>query len=75
MSAPIVAVRPRAAALMLSIGKTKLYELIESGELRTCKVGHARLVPVSEIQRLVSGRANGGVSSDAPQQSPVKSIC
>lgn len=41
-----------AAAKMLSIGKTKLGELISSGELETVKIGARRLVKISSVKRL-----------------------
>lgn len=40
------------AAKMLAIGKTKLGELISSGDLETVKIGARRLVKISSVQRL-----------------------
>ena len=51
--APPLAVRVRDAAHMIGIGRTKLYELIGSGELRTVKVARARLITMSSLRRLV----------------------
>ena len=45
-----LAVSPIEAARMMGIGRTKLYELIDSGELRTAKIGNRRLVPVDAIR-------------------------
>jgi excisionase family DNA binding protein len=42
------------AARLLGIGRTKLYELIDTGELRTIRLGSRRLVPDSELQRIVT---------------------
>lgn len=44
------------AARMLGIGRTKLYELIDAGELKTIRLGSRRLVPDVELQRLVRDR-------------------
>jgi excisionase family DNA binding protein len=44
------------AARILGIGRTKLYELIDSGELRTFRLGSRRLVPDTELQRIVTER-------------------
>ncbi len=37
----------------LGVGRTKVYELIGAGELRTVKIGRRRLVPVSSVLELV----------------------
>lgn len=52
-SYPVLAVRPRDASRMIGIGRTKLYELIKSGDLGTVKVGRATLITVSSLQRLI----------------------
>ena len=39
-------------AKALSIGRTSVYELINSGELDTKKMGRRRLVTVASIKRL-----------------------
>lgn len=63
------AVSPAQAARLLSIGRTLLYELIGSGELRTIKVHNRRLVPVSEIQALIQVRMAAESGPDRPQAS------
>lgn len=52
----------QSAARMLGIGRTKLYELIDSDQLLTFRLGNRRLVPNSELERLVSERL-----ADEPQ--------
>jgi excisionase family DNA binding protein len=42
------------AADMLSIGRTKTYRMIASGELRTVRIGRRRLVPVSELEAFIN---------------------
>jgi excisionase family DNA binding protein len=37
----------------IGIGRTKFYQLIASGKIRTIVVGGRRLVPADEAQRLV----------------------
>jgi excisionase family DNA binding protein len=37
----------------IGIGRTKFYELMASGKIRTVVVGGRRLVPADEAQRLV----------------------
>ena len=37
----------------IGIGKTKFYELLAAGKIRTIVIGGRRLVPADEAQRLV----------------------
>ena len=39
----------------LSVGQTKVYELMSSGELRSVKVGRSRRVPSDELERFMAG--------------------
>jgi excisionase family DNA binding protein len=43
----------REVAGMLSLGRSKLYSLILSGELRSVKVGRRRLIPPAAIREFV----------------------
>lgn len=49
----------RAAAL-IDVSRRSLYRLMDSGELRTVKLGGRRLVPAHELERLIGARANQG---------------
>lgn len=42
------------AAARLGIGRVKLYELINSGEIKSFRIGAKRLIPESELQRFVA---------------------
>ncbi|MEU8386216.1 helix-turn-helix domain-containing protein [Streptosporangium sp. NPDC048865] len=42
------------ASEMLGIGKTKIYELMASGELRSVKIGRSRRTPVEALTAFVS---------------------
>lgn len=46
------------AAKMLAIGKTKLGELISSGELETVSIGARRLVKIASVRRLAGTDEN-----------------
>lgn len=46
-------VRVNDAARMIGIGRTKLYELISSGELETVKIGKATRITTASLHRLV----------------------
>lgn len=39
------------AAAALRIGRTKVYELLKEGDLRSVTIGRRRLIPVREVQR------------------------
>jgi excisionase family DNA binding protein len=43
------------AARAIGIGRTKLYELINTGDLKTLKIGRRTLVSAASIKALVSG--------------------
>jgi excisionase family DNA binding protein len=45
-----LAVSPAAAARLVGIGRTKLYEAIGSGELKTLKIGARRLITVDALR-------------------------
>jgi excisionase family DNA binding protein len=44
---------PENAARRLGVSVRKIYDLITSGEIRSCKVGKRRLIPESELQSFV----------------------
>jgi excisionase family DNA binding protein len=54
---------PETAAV-LGIGRTRTYELCNSGQIRTVRIGGRRLVPVVELERFVAElhRAAGIIS-------------
>jgi excisionase family DNA binding protein len=49
-----LAVSPEIGAQMLGIGRTKLYELLESGQLRSAKIGSRRLIPVDALRECLA---------------------
>jgi hypothetical protein len=49
-----LAVSPRQACILLSIGNTHLYRLIGCGELESYLEGHARRITVESIRRRVA---------------------
>lgn len=51
----VLTVSPKQAAQSLGIGLTKLYELMNSGQIDTVKLTHRRLVKVESVRRLVNG--------------------
>ena len=52
-----------AAAKLLSLGRTKTYALIASGELPVIRVGRAVRVPVAALHQWVEDRANQSLSA------------
>ena len=48
-----ICVRTDDAARMIGVGRTKLYELISSGELETVKIGKATRVTTASLHELV----------------------
>lgn len=58
--------RPDEAAAVLGIGRSRLYELLASGEMSSVKIGRSRRVPVEALTAYVrhlpgAGRTCSGV--------------
>jgi excisionase family DNA binding protein len=51
---PVLLVCPEDAARVLGIGRTKVYELIGSGALRSVRVGGLRRIPVTALDEFVA---------------------
>jgi excisionase family DNA binding protein len=48
-TAQVLAVRVREACRLTGIGRSKLYELIKDGKIRTVKVGAITLIPIRSL--------------------------
>ena len=48
----------RDALKTYSIGRTFFYRLVAQGRIKTVKIGSRRLVPVDQMEALISGGAN-----------------
>ena len=53
-----IAFRVTDAIRMSGIGRTKLYELIGSGELKSVRIGGRRLILADSLRQLLEGGAN-----------------
>lgn len=51
---PLLLVSSEDAARALGIGRTKVYELMRSGELRSVKFGGLRRIPVTALAEFVA---------------------
>jgi excisionase family DNA binding protein len=57
--------RPEEAAELLGIGRSKLFELLASGAIRSVRIGNARRIPLSAVQEFVQRlTASGETSAD-----------
>jgi excisionase family DNA binding protein len=54
-----ITVRVREACSLTGIGRSKLYELIKAGEVRTIKVGAITLIPMESLREFL-GRSRSG---------------
>ncbi len=50
------------AAQALALGRTKVYELVETGELRSVKIGRSRRIPVQALDEFVRTHLQPGLS-------------
>jgi excisionase family DNA binding protein len=57
--APAVAIlaTPEEAAKALRLGRSKVYELIETGELKSIKIGRSRRIRWNDLTAYVDGLA------------------
>ena len=47
--------RPEEVAEVLAIGRTGVFELIRTGELRSVKIGKSRRIPADAVVEYVAG--------------------
>ena len=52
-SVELICVRVNDAARMIGVGRTKLYELISSGELETVKIGKATRITTASLRAMI----------------------
>ncbi|KEZ21163.1 Excisionase [Sphingobium yanoikuyae] len=56
-----ICVRVNEAARMIGVGRTKLYELIATGEVETVKLGKATRITTASLHDLVRRRQRGAL--------------
>lgn len=47
--------RPEEVAQALSVGRTTVFELMRSGELRSVKIGKSRRIPTEAVREYLAG--------------------
>jgi excisionase family DNA binding protein len=60
-----LALTPEEAAQAIGIGRTKIYELLANGRIRSVKVGRRLVVPMSAIDAFLAGNNDGDGHSAA----------
>lgn len=48
------------AAALIGVGRSTLYELVKSGEIKTVKIGRRTLIADDELQRFVASLVKTG---------------
>lgn len=61
--APALLVTIRQASTMLSIGRSSIYLLIESGQLVPIRIGRSVRFPVDQLEQFVADRLTGSTSA------------
>jgi excisionase family DNA binding protein len=68
-----LAVSPRHACRLLSVGNTRLYELIAAGEIESYRDGRSRRITVASIRtRIARLLANVGAPPTSPPNAPTR---
>ena len=62
---PAVAYTGNDFCRSIGCGRSKFYEMLRAGEIKTVRIGGRRLVPASEAQRLVTEAVHGGLTATA----------
>lgn len=57
----ILAVGPAEAARMVGLGKTRIYEEIGSGKLRSFRLGRRRMIPIVALEAWLAAREREAV--------------
>lgn len=60
-----ICVKVNEAARMIGVGRTKLYELIATGDVEVVKLGRSTRVTVASLRELIA-RQQGRVAAFAP---------
>ncbi|WP_201790776.1 helix-turn-helix domain-containing protein [Mycobacterium avium] len=47
--------RPEQAMTLIGVGRTRLYAMLKSGEIRSVKIGKSRRIPRSAIEEFLQG--------------------
>jgi excisionase family DNA binding protein len=50
----VLLIKPAQAAAMLGVGRTKLYSLIQTGEIPVVQLGGAIRIPLAALRKLAS---------------------
>lgn len=56
--------KPEAAAEVIGIGRSKLFELIAAGQIETVQIGRSRRVPAQALEEYVA-RLRGSATTSA----------
>lgn len=59
---------PAAAAQVMSISRSLLYELLESGDISSIKVRRARRIPVEAVRQYIAERQAEAKGAGNPQR-------
>ena len=60
-----LAVKPKTAAALLSVGLTRIYELLKDGELVSFNDGRSRLITTDSIKAYIDRRVVTAAKSEA----------
>lgn len=64
---PSLALSPEEAARLLGLGRTKLFELLQSGKLRSRKIGRRTLILRTDLQDFLVQLPTVGAGAPSPK--------
>ena len=61
---PLLVLTPEEAADLLKIGRTKIYALIQRGELRSIRIDKSRRIPYAALEAFVEAKLDAAGTDD-----------
>jgi excisionase family DNA binding protein len=61
-----ILLRPREVADLIGVSRTTAYDLINAGQIPSCRIGNLLRVPAAALRKLIAERVTGGETAEQP---------